>query len=166
MLLRHGLVYYGGNAWTSTHERWLRAQRAELSGPGTLAAFDDYYQTVLMQTARRDRLDKQIAVLAADSEFTTITRRLACLRGIKTLTGFALAVEIGDWDRFTGASIGAYLGLVPSENSSGATVARGPITRDGNTHARRLLTEAAWHHTPNYRAGVTLQQRWAHCSWA
>jgi transposase len=75
-----------------------------------------------------------------------LTRRLAYLRGVSTLTGFALAVEIGDWDRFTGASIGAYLGLVPSEYSSGTSRAHGAITKTGNTHVRRLLVEAAWHH--------------------
>ena len=68
---------------------------------------------------RRRRLDEQIGALAADSEFTPITRRLCCLRGISVLTGLALATEIGEWDRFTGASIGAYLGMVPSETSTG-----------------------------------------------
>lgn len=72
--------------------------------------------------------------------------RLSCLRGISTLTGFALAVEIGDWSRFTGASIGAYLGLVPAESSSGTKTSQGPITKTGNVRTRRLLVEAAWHH--------------------
>ncbi|MFT4124979.1 MAG: transposase [Gordonia sp. (in: high G+C Gram-positive bacteria)] len=98
--------------------------------------------------------------MAAAGEFTGVTRRLGCLRGICTLSGFALATEIGDWSRFSGSSIGAYLGLVPSENSSGTRVQRGPITRAGNTHARRLLIEAAWHHTPNYVPGVALRKRW------
>ena len=112
----------------------------------TQAAFEDAYETVVLATARRARLDEKITALAADSEFTPMTRRLACLRGISTLTGFALAVEIGDWERFTGASIGAYLGLVPSEHSSGTSRVQGAITKTGNTHVRRLLVEAAWHH--------------------
>ena len=91
--------------------------------------------------------------MAADSEFTAVTRRLCCLRGISTLTGFALAVEIGDWDRFTGSSIGAYLGLVPSEHSSGESRRQGGITKTGNSHVRRLLIEAAWHHKPSYIVG-------------
>jgi len=65
---------------------------------------------------------------------------------VGTLTGLGLAVEVGDWQRFTGATIGAYLGLVPSEQSSGTQRVQGPITKTGNTHARRLLVEAAWHH--------------------
>ena len=72
--------------------------------------------------------------------------RLCSLRGVSTLTAFGLAVEIGDWDRLTGRTIGAYLGLVPCEYSSGATRAQGSITKTGNTHARRLLIEAAWYH--------------------
>ncbi|MGW1617149.1 transposase [Streptomyces sp. NPDC002285] len=64
-------------------------------------------------------------------------RRLACLRGIDTLSALGLAVEVGDWQRFTGATIGAYLGLVPSEHSSGLNRFQGPITKTGNSHARR-----------------------------
>jgi hypothetical protein len=115
---------------------------------------------VLSVTARRDRLDHYIAALAADSEFTPIVRRLCCLRGISTLTGFALAVEIGDWSRFTGTSIGAFVGLVPSEHSSGESRSQGPITKAGNTHARRLLVEAAWHHRARYLPSKTLRARW------
>jgi transposase len=89
-----------------------------------------------------------------------VVRRLCCLRGVSTLTGFGLAVEIGDWQRFTGGSIGAYLGLVPTESSSGAKRSQGSITKTGNTHARRLLVEAAWHHRKAYRPGLTLRARW------
>jgi transposase len=158
LLLRHGIVYSGGKAWTELHDRWLHRQRFD-SMP-TRAAFDDAYETVVLATARRARLDEKIIALAGDSEFTPLTRRLACLRGISTLTGFALAVELGDWERFTGASIGAYLGLVPSEHSSGQSRVQGAITKTGNTHVRRLLVEAAWHHRTTYRPGVVLQRRW------
>lgn len=77
------------------------------------------------------------------------------------MTGFALAVEIGDWHRLTGARIGSYLGLVPSEYSSGASRAQGGITKTGNGHARRLLVEAAWHHKKPYRTSRAMQARWA-----
>ena len=77
------------------------------------------------------------------------------------MTGFALAVEVGDWERLSGASIGSYLGLVPTEHSSGDTRRQGGITKTGNTHARRLLTEAAWHHKARYRPGTTMLERWA-----
>jgi len=158
LLLRHGIVYSGGRAWTGAHDAWLRRQR--FTSPAVQMTFDSDYDTVLTVQARRDRLDQAIAVVAADSEFTPVVRRLGCLRGVSTLTGFALAVEIGDWHRFTGNSIGSFVGLVPSESSSGASRVQGPITKTGNTHARRLLVEAAWHHRARYRAGKTLRDRW------
>jgi transposase len=158
LLLRHGLVYYGGRAWTGKHDVWLRAQRFE--GRTSRVTFDETYDTVLSTIARRDRLDAEIAVMAADSEFTPLLRRLGCLRGIATLTGFALAVEMGNWHRFTGSSIGAFVGLVPSEQSSGGSRVQGPITKAGNNHARRLLVEAAWHHRHRYTVGKSLQDRW------
>ena len=162
LLLRHGLVFDGKSAWTSTHDRWLRQIRAGALWPaGTRSTFDTCYETVVTTTARRDRLDAEIAAMAADSEFTAVTRRLGCLRGISTLTGFALAVEIGDWDRFSGASIGAFVGLTPSEHSSGASRSQGSITKTGNSHARRLLVEAAWHHQKAYRPGKAMRDRWA-----
>jgi transposase len=86
---------------------------------------------------------------------------LCCLRGVSTLTGFGLAVEIGDWTRFNAASLGAYLGLVPGEASSGEKRVLTGIAKAGNTHARRLLVEAAWHHKPSYRPGNTMLSRWA-----
>src|ERR1039458_1914348 len=100
-------------------------------------------------------------VTTLNSEYTPVVHRLGCLRGIATLTAFGLAVEIGDWDRLTGSSIGAYLGLVPTESSSGQSRSQGPITKTGNTHARRLLVEAAWHHRKPYRSpGVAMKARW------
>jgi transposase len=98
--------------------------------------------------------------MAAHSRYTDVVNRLGCLRGVSTLTAFALAVEIGDWHRLTGASIGAYLGLVPVESSSGTKQSRGSITKAGNTHARRLLVEAAWHHHRPYRPSAALRKRW------
>ena len=115
---------------------------------------------MLTVQARRDRLDESIAAMAENSEFTPVVRRLGCLRGISTLTGFALAVEVGDWHRFTGGSIGSFVGLVPSEHSSGSSRSQGPITKTGNTHVRRLLVEAAWHHRARYVVGKTMRDRW------
>jgi transposase len=158
LLLRQGIVYSGGQSWTGAHDRWLRQQHFD--NPATTVAFESDYETALAIIARRDRLDKAIVELAANSEFTPVVRRLGCLRGISTLTGFALAVEIGDWHRFTGATIGAFVGLVPSEHSSGTSRMQGSITKTGNTHLRRLLVEAAWHHRARYVAGKTIRDRW------
>jgi transposase len=155
LLLRH---------WTGKHDAWLRHEaRPQLTadaGRATGTTFEFDYENVLAVKARRDRLDAAIEQMAADSEFTPLVRRLGCLRGISTLTGFALAVEIGDWHRFTGNSIGSFVGLVPSEYSSGQSRAQGAITKTGNTHVRRLLVEAAWHHRPRYRIGAVMRARW------
>lgn len=157
LLLRHGIVWSGGKAWTNPHLAWL--VRHQLPGPAQWA-LDEGVDQVLVTLARRKRLDAHIAQLAADSVWTPIVRRLGCLRGVSTLTGFALAVEIDDWTRFNGHTIGAYLGLVPCEHSSGQSRALGSITKTGNRHIRRLLVEAAWHHKPAYKAGTTIRARW------
>jgi transposase len=159
MLLRQGIVYTGGKPWTAVHDSWLRSQRFDHTGQQL--AFDSGYETMIMTGERRNRLDAAITEMAADSEYTAVTRRLCCLRGVSTLTGFGLAVEIGDWTRFTGSTIGAFVGLVPTEHSSGGSRSQGSITKTGNTHARRLLVEAAWHHAKPYRVpGKTMRDRW------
>jgi transposase len=158
LLLRQGIVYYGGQAWTGKHELWLRAQRFD--NRALTLAYEAGFDAMVACVHRRDRLDEAIAVMAADSEFTPVVTRLSCLRGVCTLTAFGLAVEIGDWHRLTGRSIGAYLGLVPCEYSSGATRVQGGVTKTGNGHARRLLVEAAWHHRRAYRPSRDLRRRW------
>lgn len=162
LLLRHGIVYNDGNPWTGKHHLWLasRALSEQLPGSATRIAFDAGLDAVLATKARRDRLDKAILELAADSEFTMLARRLGCLRGVSDLTAFALAVEIGEWDRLTGRTIASYVGLVPSEASSGQNRRQGSITKAGNSHARRLLVEAAWHHRKPYRPSIALHRRW------
>ena len=160
LLLRHGRIYLQGQAWTGLHEIWLRRQRFE--DTHTAAAFDHHFDAVLNATASRDRLDEQIVEVAASPRWVDPVDRLGCLRGISALTGLALTVEIGDWSRFTGSSIGAYVGLVPCEYSSGAKRVQGSITKAGNAHVRRLLIEAAWHHRAPYRnPGPTMRARWA-----
>jgi transposase len=158
LLLRNGIVYSGGQAWTRAHDAWLRRQ--SFDQPARQAAFESAYEAVALTTGRRDRLDVAIEAMAADSEFTQVVDRLACLRGVSTLTAFGLTVEIGDWHRFTGSSIGAFVGLTPSECSSGQSRSLGSITKTGNTHVRRLLVEAAWHHRRRYAVGATMTRRW------
>lgn len=158
LLLRHGHVYAGGTTWTLAHFKWMES--IHFDELGTKFTVQESIDLVKDLKARRDRIDQQIASLAADSEFTQVVRNLCCLRGISTLTGFALAVEIGDWTRFTGSSIGHFLGLTPSEHSSGGKRSLGGVTKAGNSHARRLLVEASWHHLKPYRKGKTLTDRW------
>lgn len=158
LLLRQGIVYYDGATWTSRHELWLRKQRFD--NRALQLTYDAAFDAMTACIDRRDRLEAAIEAMAADSEFTPVVRRLGCIRGIATLTAFGLATEIGDWHRLTGRTIGAYLGLVPSEFSSGGNRVQGEVTKTGNKHVRRLLVEAAWHHRSPYRPGQVLRRRW------
>jgi transposase len=156
LLLRHGLVY-DSSAWTGAHDAWLRRQSFP-SRPLALA-FEECYGAVVQTKSRRDALDQAIAELALEPPFAEVVGRLCCLRGVSTLTALALTVEIGDWSRFRPQSLGPFLGLVPSEDSSGERRRQGAITKTGNSHARRLLVEAAWHQRRPLRASATLERR-------
>lgn len=156
LLLRHGVVY-DASAWTLAHDAWLRRQRFD-SRPLQLA-LEESYAAVAQARARRDLLDRAIVELAAEPPFAEIVGRLCCLRGVSTLTALALTVELGDWARFRPRSLGPFLGLTPSEDSSGERRRLGSITKTGNTHARRLLVEAAWQQRRPLRESATLARR-------
>jgi transposase len=148
---------YDATAWTRAHDAWLRKQRFQ-GGPLAIV-FDECYGRMLDAKARRDALDKAIVELAATPPYADVVERLVCLRGVSTLTAFALTVELGDWSRFRPGSLGPFLGLTPSEHSSGERRRQGAITKTGNTNARRLLIEAAWHQRRPPRRSVTLERR-------
>jgi transposase len=131
LFLRKGLVWEA-SAWTQAHERWLAAQRFEERG--LQVAYGEAVAAVESVRARRDALDAAIVEEAAKEPWARTVGRLSCLRGVSTLSAFGLAAEIGDWQRFDGRSIGAYLGLTPSENSSGERRSQGAITKTGNGH--------------------------------
>jgi transposase len=155
LLLRQELLWER-SAWTREHDRWLRGLR--FSGP-LAVCFDESYGAVLQAKARRDRLDRALGELAAAPPYADPVARLCCLRGVSTLTALALTVELGDWGRFDPARLGAFLGLVPSEATSGEQRRQGPITKTGNGHARRLLVEAAWHQRRPLRPSLALSER-------
>ena len=156
LLLRHGLVY-DASAWTLAHDAWLRRQRFD-SRPLQLA-LEESYVAAAQAKARRDALDQAIGELATEPPFADTVGRLCCLRGVGTLTALALTVELGDWTRFRPQSLGPFLGLTPSEDSSGERRRLGGITKTGNTHARRLLVEAAWQQRRPLRESATLARR-------
>jgi len=116
-------------------QAWLDEAIDTLPEKVAHVAFESAYEAVVQVQKRRERLDEQITQMARGSVFTPVVDRLACLRGISDLTGLGLAVEIGDWNRFTGASIAAFLGLTPSEHSSGQSRSLGSITKTGKTKA-------------------------------
>ena len=145
LLLRKGVVYGDGKAWTKRHREWL--SRIELPDPCERLVLEEYLEGVRSLELRRDRLDAAIAERAKAPDLAPVVSALRCIRGISTVTAFSVAAEVGDFSRFpTARSFMSYLGLVPSEGSSGETVSRGKITRTGNGHVRTLLVESAWHH--------------------
>jgi transposase len=156
LLLRHDRLY-AGRAWTGVHDAWLRRQR--FASPALQLAFDQHYLAVLQAADRRGVLDRALIELAGEARWAPVVGRLSCLRGVSALTAVSLAVEIGEWRRFRGGSIGSYLGLVPSEHSSGEQRSQGSITKTGNGHVRRLLVEAAWHQRRPYRPSADLLRR-------
>ncbi len=158
LLLRHGIVYEdSASPWTQRHRAWLRAQ--DLGG-GAQSTLLDYLGAIDTLELRRGTLERTITELLPVSPYAQTVARLRCLRGIDTLSAAGLAAEIGDFERFERpARLMSYLGLVPSENSSGESRRQGPITKTGSRHARRLLVEAAWRYRKTPSRGTTLQRR-------
>lgn len=156
LLLRQGIVYEE-RTWTKAHVQWLRTM--SFPDPLLTRVYQAHLDAVLFSLDRLGSIDADLVSCAADSQYAPVVARLGCLRGMSTVTAFGMATEIGDWHRFTGRSIGAYLGLIPSEHSSGASRSQGPLTRAGNRHARRLLIEASWQHLKPYRRSTGLTAR-------
>src|SRR6201994_3118954 len=141
-LLRHG-HHYNRPAWTLMHRRWLAGLRVEHTVPHIV--LEDAIGTVEAATARRDRLEAQIEAALAEWSLAPVVRALQALRGMALVGGATLVAELGDLTRFTNPrQLMAYLGLVPSEHSSGNTRRQGGMTKAGNGMARRMLIEAAW----------------------
>ena len=159
LLLRHEVRYEDtASAWTAAHRAWL--SRVELGERAAQATLLDYLGAIDALVLRRDSLEGTIAELVPLSPWAEPVARLRCLRGIDTLSAVGLCAEIGDFARFERpAKLMSYLGLVPSENSSGQQRRQGAITKTGSRHARRLLVEAAWHYRRPPRKGTTLQRR-------
>lgn len=148
ILLRHGIRYPKETKWTKEHGAWLHRQHFD--SPVLQFTYDADVEQAELLAAQLKRIDQRVVAAARECQYAPVIDALMCLRGIQTTTGFGLAVEIGDWTRFTGSSIGSYLGLVPSEQSSGQSRHQGPITKAGSKYARKLLIEAAWQHQRPY----------------
>jgi transposase len=157
LLLRHGLRYQGA-AGSERQRAWLAG--VELGEPAAQATLTDYRGAIEALLHRRAELERLIESLIPTSPWQQEVARLRCLRGIDTLSAVGLCAEIGDFARFAGASqLASYVGLVPSEHSSGEQRRQGSITKTGSRHARRLLVEAAWHYRHRPQRGRTLEQR-------
>jgi transposase len=159
LLLRHDVRYEeNASTWSVSHRAWLR--KVDLGERGAQATLLDYLGAVDALVIRRDALEATIGELVGDSPWAQTVARLRCLRGIDTLSAVGMCAEVGNFERFKRPGpLMSYLGLVPSENSSGETRRQGAITKSGSRHARRLLVEAAWHYRKAPRLGTTLERR-------
>jgi transposase len=157
LLLRRGRHYAGRN-WTRAHRQWIAT--LTWTHAAERAVVDDYVLAIDHTEARLQELDVRLAEIAATEPYREPVGWLRCFRGIDTLTAMLILAELHDVRRFASApALMAYLGLVPSEDSSGEKHRRGRITRTGNALVRRLLVETAWHYQHRPSVGAVLTRR-------
>jgi transposase len=134
--------------------------RVDLGDRGAQVTLLDYLGAIDALVVRRDTLERTIAELVPGSPWAQTVARLRSLRGIDTLSAVGVCAEIGDFERFQRPSqLSSYLGLTPSEDSTGTRRRLGSITKTGSQHARRLLIEAAWHYRRPPARGAKLAAR-------
>jgi len=156
-LLRRGL-HWGRKNWTLAHQQWLRGLR--LDHPAEQATFDAYCTALDQAQERLRAIEVDLGSWASQEPYTRPVGWLRCFHGIDTTTAMTLVTELHDFRRFRRPrKLMAYLGLVPSEHSSGDRTLRGGITKAGNGHARRVLVECAWHYRHPARVGAVLRKR-------
>jgi len=158
LLRRHCIYRQTKHHWGTRHWAWLEQLRFE--DAVSQATFDSYMLATRQLEERQHQLDLRLAEFGAQDPYREPVAWLRCFKGIDTVTAVCLVAELHDFRRFpTPRQLMAYVGLVPSENSSGDRERRGPITKSGNRHVRRLLVEAAWHHRFRPALGAPLLAR-------
>ncbi len=157
-LLRNKRIYSGENKWTQAHFRWL--EKISFESPIQQIVFQEYIDAVKHLQGRVVSLEEQMIKALAGWSLGAVVEALMALRGVKLVTAMTIVSEIGDINRFESPrQLMAYLGLVPSEDSSGNRQKRGGITKTGNGHVRRLLVEASWSYRFAARKTAHLQRR-------
>lgn len=157
-LLRRGLIWRQGKAWTQRHWAWIRS--LEMSHPADRQTVDSYLLFIEQIIDRVRDLERSIAEAGQQEQYRGAVNALRCFRGIDTITAVTLAAELHDIGRFsTPRELMAYLGLTPSVHASGGKTHRGKITKAGNAHVRRVLVEAAWSQRHKPGIGLALQKR-------
>jgi transposase len=157
-LLRHERVYRGVRTWSLAYRRWLTTVRFE--HPAQQIVLQDYIHAVQDAEARRDRLTEQIEELLPRWSMAPVVAALQAMRGVAFVVAITVVAEVGDFRRFVHPrQLMAYLGLVPSEHSSGSSVRRGGITKAGNALARRVLIEGAWTYRLSARVSRKIHDR-------
>lgn len=157
-LLRHEQIYRGARAWTVAYRRWLTTVRFD--HPAQQIVLQDYINAVADAEARRDRLTRQIEEVLPSWAMAPVVAALQAMRGVARVVAVTIVAEVGDFRRFANArQLMAYLGLAPSEHSSGSTIRRSGITKAGNALARRVLIEGAWTYRMTARVSRKLHDR-------
>jgi len=157
-LNRHGYIYHEGDHWTQKHLRWMLS--LEFDNFMMRNIFDNYFTDMQHCIQRLESIDKEVEQLAQSEPYREIVGIIRCFYGIDTLTAISMITEIFDFGRFANPGcLMSYLGLVPSESSSGEKQHKGPITKSGNKHVRRLLIEVSWHYRHPYHVGKALKER-------
>jgi transposase len=157
-LLRHGRIYPGQKGWTKAYRRWLTTVRFE--HPAQQIVLQDYIHAVTDAEARIERLTGQIVALLPSWSLAPVVEAIQAMRGVAFIVAVTVVAEVGDFSRFDNPrQLMAYLGLTPSEHSSGASVRRGGITKAGSGLARRALVEGAWSYRMQARVSRKLLDR-------
>ena len=158
-LLRRDIRWTSGRKmWTRAHREWLRGRRLEHAADQ--AILDDHLLALEQNEGRLAALDEKLENWSTQEPYAQAVGWLRCFRGIDTLTALSVVAEIHDWRRFPSPrALMAYLGMVPSESSSGGKFQRGGLTKAGNRRVRRLLIESAWHYRHRPSVGYRLAKR-------
>jgi transposase len=157
-LLRHGRVYPGKTSWNEAHRGWI-AQRVFTEAAQTRVLCDGL-AAVEQATARVDRLTDDLRELSARWDLAPLVTALQAMRGIEMISAVTIVAEVGDFGRFaTAGDLMGFVGLIPSEHTTGTHRRQGPITRTGNRHVRRILVEAAWHYRRLPRMSKAIRAR-------
>ena len=157
-LLRHGRIYSGHRAWSKAHSGWLCDLKFD--HPAHHIVLAEYRQAIEEAEVRLDRLTRQVAETTSAWSMAPVVQAYQAMRGVSLMTAVTFVVEIGDVRRFDNPrQLMAYLGLVPSESSTGERVQRGGITKAGNSRARRVLIEGAWTYRFPARMSRLIEER-------
>ena len=157
-MLRRRLHYTEGKNWTERHRRWIRPLQME--HPIDQETLSEYLHQIADLEEKCQRIAIRIEEISEEQDYRDQVAALKAFKGIQTLTALSLFVEIGDFRRFGAAGqFMAFLGLVPSEHSSGDKRRLGGITKAGNSHLRKLLIEAAWHYRSYHPTSSRLMKR-------
>jgi transposase len=158
LLLRNGTPYAGKTAWTAAHLRWLA--KLALPQPAQQIAFQEYLHAITEATARVDRLEQAMRDSLPQWGLRPIVQALQALRGVQLIAAMTIVAELQDFTRFANPrQLMAYVGLVPGEHSSGPKRRQGSITKAGNSAARRMLVEVAWHYQHSARVSPIIAAR-------